>query len=239
MNMKLYHDDIMFIADLSFPGLFPNILHHKRPSKVFMFCHGTSLNRFDYFKKTESTKMMIEKSHANLSDSVFVGSQYHVDKLNWKNTIVTRLPYPPFERYTLSKDKKIISVSRPTRQKVSLYAEKKVMEYFDLDIHRPQNLQTWKEYYKFVASSEVMLITSSEETFGYQVVDAVLNGCIPVAPNCFSYRELLSHKYLYDDETDMMCLIEQALNGILDVPELKCDREMKNFYENLAYYMRG
>ena len=239
MGMKLYHDDVMFIADLSFPGLFPNILHHKRPSKVFMFCHGTSLNNFDYFEKTRLTKMLIEKCHAALSDAVFVGSQYHVDKLNWENAVVTRLPYPPFETYTLSKDKQIISVSRPTKQKVDLEAEKKVMEHFNLDIHRPQNLQTWKDYYKFVASSEIMLITSCEETFGYQVVDAVLNGCIPIAPNSFSYRELLPHKYLYDSETDMLCLIEQALDGILGVPELKCDREMKNFYQNLAYYMRG
>ncbi|MCK5347024.1 MAG: hypothetical protein KAR20_26625, partial [Candidatus Heimdallarchaeota archaeon] len=38
MEMKLYDDDILFIADLSFPGLFPNILHHKRPKKTFMFC---------------------------------------------------------------------------------------------------------------------------------------------------------------------------------------------------------
>jgi hypothetical protein len=94
MGMKLRDDDILFMADLSFPGLFGNVLFHKRPKRCFAYCHATSLNKMDYFAKDRRAKFPTETSTASLMDVVFVGSNYHEDKLQWSNTLVTRLPYP-------------------------------------------------------------------------------------------------------------------------------------------------
>ena len=49
MSLKLYDDDMLFLSDISFPGLFANILFHKRCRKNFVFCHATAINNFDYY----------------------------------------------------------------------------------------------------------------------------------------------------------------------------------------------
>ena len=49
--LKLRDDDILFLADLSFPGLFGNVLFHKRPKRCFAYCHATSKNKLDYFNQ--------------------------------------------------------------------------------------------------------------------------------------------------------------------------------------------
>jgi len=243
MEMKLYNDDIMFIADLSFPGLFPNILHHKKPSKVFMFCHGTSLNYLDYFQSTRESKSAIERGHYSIADFIFVGSQYHKEKLAWGHKVkVLPLPYPPFRGvYPANKSRSIISVARPNLQKVNLEMEKTVEKHLNLKIERPnkEDLESWETYYKFVSSGRSMLITSSEETFGYQVVDAILNSCVVIAPNKYSYPELLYSGHLYDNEKQLIKMIDNAAYSRMTSGKLKCDREMNAFYENLVYYMRG
>ena len=64
MDLKLRDDDILFLADLSFPGMFANVLHHKRPMGVYAFCHATSLNDFDYFQKVRHSKFQVERGQA-------------------------------------------------------------------------------------------------------------------------------------------------------------------------------
>lgn len=241
MEIDLKPNDVMFISDLSFPGLFPNVLHHKKPKKVYMFCHGTSKNFLDYFERTYKSKFAIETAHANLSDVVFVGSHYHRQKLGWKNITVQRLPYPPMVGYYhLPKTIDIISVSRPTDQKVNLDLENHVERILKLKIERSKEWNNWDEYYHFVGSAKVMLITAKEETFGYQIVDAIMNNCIPIAPYKFSYPELLPREYLYKDEGELFFLLGDIFHGgkELPVPELKCNEQMIRFYENLANKMR-
>lgn len=243
MSMKIYaHDDILFIADLSFPGIFANVLTFKKPEKVFMFCHATSLNKFDYFENVWRDKYPLERAHAQMCNKVFVGSQYHQRKLGWRNTVVTYLPYPPFPGHKKTeKIVDVISVSRPSKQKLNLELEKEIEKTFSISIDRASyyKLKTWREYYNFVASGKVMLITAQEETFGYQIVDAVLNGCIPIAPNHLSYPELLHENYLYRDKDDLFKKLYWALSGLMDVPKLKCDKPMNLFYENLAREMKS
>jgi len=245
MQLDLKSNDIMFISDLSFPGLFPNILHHKKPRKVYMFCHGTSINYLDYFTKTCQSKFLIESAHALLADAVFVGSEYHKEKLGWKNIIVTSLPYPPLTGYYhLRKTKDLISASRLIPQKVNLVLEHEIQNVFKstfkLKIERSKEWKCWDDYYKFVGESKVMLITASEETFGYQIVDAVKNNCIPIAPYGCSYPELLPREYLYKDNTELFFLLDDIFSKRkkLPTPELKCNEQMIYFYERIAKIMR-
>ena len=233
MQTPLKEDDILFLADISFPGFFSNVLYHKRPKKCFAFCHATSKNNLDYFSPVEFSKFPVEEAHASLFKTVFVGSQYHRDKLRWPNAEVTYLPYPNLKSYFNTKNKKhkIVSASRITPQKVDLRLERLVQENF-YPIGRKDH-KTWEDYYKFLSESEVLLITAREETFGYQVVDAVINGCIPIAPNKFSYPELLPHNYLYNDEDELMELLDYIFRKNADVPKLLCDKMMVDFYSNI------
>lgn len=241
MDLQLYNDDIMFVPEISFPGFFMNVLYHKRPKKVFAFCHATSKNEFDYFEGTRFSKYMVERAHAKLCEKVFLGSYYHKEKLDWENSIVTYLPFPPFKSETfVDKTIDICSAARPSIQKVDFELESRVQFYFNTEIKRPKKgILSWNDYFRFLTKSKVMLVTSREETFGYQIVDAVMNNCIPIAPQRLSYPELLPAEYLYQDEKQLIQLIGRALDGELEVPKLKCETDMKNFYSNIISIMKG
>ena len=36
LKLDIYNDDVLFLADLSFPGFFANVLHHRKPEKCFV-----------------------------------------------------------------------------------------------------------------------------------------------------------------------------------------------------------
>jgi len=237
MSMEIREDDILFVADISFPGFFSNVLYHKRPGKAFAYCHATSINKYDYFADVSSSKFLNESAHVKLFDEVFVGSYYHQRKLGWM-TYVIRLPFPPFERYTNlvpNKSIHIVSASRPTKQKVDLELEKDFKV-----VRRAEGLEdTWRDYYSFLSMSKILLVSAVEETFGLQIVDAILNNCIPLAPNRCSYPELLPPQYLYSNKNDLIEKIKLVDEGKLKVPNLICEGEMNMFYENLIFRMES
>lgn len=244
LQLELRDDDILFWSDISFPGLFGHVLFHKRPKKCFAFCHATSLNTYDYYQNDRSYKFPIETGLSGLFDKVFVGSKYHQYKLVWGNTIVTYLPFPPIEPSPII-DKKIdiISASRPNKQKVDLDLEKAIEKKFNLKIQRPVSI-SWSEYYHNLAKSKILLITSWEDTFGYQIIDAYLNDCIPLARNAYAYPELLSDDYLYNNENELFEKIEFFLGDSFDwiltapFPKILCEKEMEDFYGKICCEMR-
>jgi len=237
MELEIKPDDILFLADLSFPDIFCNVLFHKQCSKMFAFCHATSLNKFDYFEKVVKAKFPVETAHSEMFDKVFVGSKYHQSKLyGWDNTVVTYLPFPPISSSQIrEKSYDIMSASRPTKQKVDIELEVEVTRQFG-QINRPM-ANTWEEYYDNLARSKCLLITAHEDTFGYQIVDAILNNCIPIARKGLAYPELLDKKYLYNNKEELLLRVYQAINNKITVPELKCKKQMKEFYTNIISEM--
>jgi len=230
-------DDILFVADISFPGIFCNVLYHNPAPKMFAFCHATSLNKYDYFERVRNVKFPVETSHAAMFDKVFVGSEYHAKKLNWPNTVVTSLPSPDHLRTFKNETKvfDVVSASRLGKQKVNSKLEAKVEERFGKIVRK--QTETAEQYYKFLGQSKILLITSHEDTFGYQIVDAINNNCIPIARYDLSYPELLPRNYLYKDENELFELINTALWGMIPVPRLKCREQMHNFYNKLIKEM--
>ncbi len=238
-GMIFRSDDILFLADLSFPGFFANVLYHDHPKKMYAFCHATSLNKFDYFEDVRRSKFPVETSHACMFDKIFVGSNYHNEKLQWSNTVVTSLPGPThLECFkNITKDIQIVSASRPGKQKVDEKLELAVEEKFGPITRR--NTETPESYYRFLGQSQVLLITSFEDTFGYQIVDAINNNCIPIARNSLSYPELLPRQYLYDNKDELFELLEKALWGLLPNPKLKCKKQMDDFYKRIIEEMKN
>jgi hypothetical protein len=243
-TMKINSDDILFLSDISFPGIFCSALYHYEVPRMFAFCHATSINHYDYFQSVSYSKFPVESSHSILFDTVFVGSKYHQEKLQaiddryWRNTEVTYLPFPPLQ--TFPKETRIydiVSASRPTKQKVDSELEAEVEKEFGEIVRK--NTYSWEEYYKFLSQSKVLLISAREDTFGYQIIDAILNGCIPIARNSFAYPELLAREYLYNDREELFDLLEKALWGLMPFPRIKCKQEMNNFYSNIIKTMKG
>lgn len=220
LHLDLRDDDYLLVNDISFPGIFPSVLYLKRPKNCFGICHATSRNRYDIFSKVRSSKWLVEKGYSRLFKKVFVASNYHKAKLGWRNAEVVPFPLPNFnfERKGTTEpfSHDIVSVARKGIQKTTVGVEKVVEKFFESKIERPDNVSSWEEYYEFLANSKFMLITAKEETFGYQVVDAVLNNCIPIAPNAYSYPELVPHELLYDDVFDILVVIETYKNREFD-----------------------
>jgi hypothetical protein len=237
MSLDIKQDDVLFLSDISFPGIFCNVLYHKRPSKMYAFCHATSLNTYDYFEDVRYSKYPTEKAHALLFDKIFVGSQYHADKLKWSNTSISSLPMPTHIPRFKSETKinEIVSASRPGKQKVDSELETAVENKFGKIIRK--ETKTAEEYYKFLGQSKVLLITAHEDTFGYQIVDAINNNCIPLARNKFSYPELISTEYLYSNQAELFGLLDRALHGLLPLPRLRCKEKMDNFFRTIIKEM--
>lgn len=237
-NLELRPNDVLLLCDISFPGLFGQVLFHKKPKRCFAICHATSRNRYDYFAGVRPAKWQVESGLARLFDKIFVATYYHRDKLGWKNAVVTGLPLPPPDLVRppggVSKSRLIVSVARTGRQKRSEFVERMVERRLGIKLERPDGCGSWAEYYQFLAESAVMLITAKEETFGYQVVDALMCGTIPVAPNAFSYPELLPRQYLYSNVEELLQILVKALGGQLPVPKLLVGDRCASFFERTA-----
>ena len=248
MMLDIQDDDILFLADISFPGFFANVLYHKECPKMYAFCHATSMNKLDYFQSRSYSKFPVESSHSILFDTVFVGSEYHQKKLQsydiryWKNTMVTYLPFPPMEAKIkdVKKTIDIMSASRPSPQKVDSVLEDLVEAHFS-KIKRPVS-STWFNYYWNLNSAKILLITAFEDTFGYQIVDAVMNNCIPLARRDLAYPELLDNQFLYSTTGELMSKIDRILyqnDPVFQEPKLLCQEQMNKFYDVICEEMRS
>lgn len=236
LDLEISNDDYLLCMDLSYPGFFSNILYHKPMKNSFCYCHATSVNNGDIFEKVRASKYPNEVAHSKLYKKVFLGSNYHKKKLLWGNTEVVGLPVPSYKRFSEQKIYDIISVVRPNPQKITKEVEDRVEKEFGQIIRK--EVKTWKDYYKFLSSGKVLLITTKEETFGYSAMEAIMNGTIVIAPNDFSYPELLPQEFLYDNYDDLRDTIEKALSGELMAPSrLLCQNLCDNFYENISDIM--
>ena len=239
-DMKLYEDDTLFLSDLSFPGFFCNVLHHKPIKNSYCFCHATSLNLLDYFEPVRESKWKVETGHSKLFKKVFVGSKYHQDKLGWNNTKVVGLPIPKhLQTFMEAKIYDIISVARSNNQKIDKSIENQVEIDFGKIVRKECN--TWEEYYKFLSQGKILLISSKEDTFNYSSLEAVMNHTIVLAPNGLAFPELLPKEYLYNNYSKL----EEKITKILSKPKyepigkLLCHDMCEKFYENIAKEMKG
>jgi hypothetical protein len=203
-NLALRRDDVLLLCDLSFPGLFASVLFHKRPRHCFAICHATSKNRFDYFAKVRKKgKWRVETGHSQIFDRVFVASNYHKEKLGWSNIDIIKFPLPPVSELvghdatTALHQRQFVSVARKGVQKVDVKFQKVISRAFEVPIYRttPRN---WNQYYRFLQSGKFLVITSREETYGYQAIDSISVGTCPIAPRALSYPEILPEENLYN-----------------------------------------
>ena len=212
--------DVLLHCDLSFPGLFHPVLLYRKPALSIVMCHATSRNRYDFFHPVRTNKWMQERAHAKLYDYVLVATEYHEKKLGFPNIVNTHgLPLPPShilpERMTKIRPIHFCSTARPCIQKVDLTVEKELRKLTGEVVHR-YKFTDWSSYYQFLDRCEFLIVTAKEETYGYQVIDALLRGCIPIAPGAYSFCELLPEELLYDPNAtakekaeQITCIVEQ------------------------------
>lgn len=234
-QISLKNDDILLLNDLSFPGLFANVLFHKRPKYCYAICHATSLNRYDYFAKDREKKYPIEKALSKLFRKVFVGSFYHACKLGWDNLIISYLPDPPINDGELpnfnSRSNNILIAGRKSIQKRTTAIEKKLIrDGYNL---KEVNASSWEAYYSLLMTHKMLLSTAKEETYGYQVIDAIKMGCIPLVPYKYSYPEIIPG-FMYFTYEGLKEKIDVIIQGKhLFEPFNLVQSSVNNFYNTL------
>jgi len=247
MGLTLRDDDTLFLADLSFPGLFCNVLYHKPCPKMFAFCHATSMNAYDYFAPMRKYKKKIEFEHARLFDGIFFGSYYSMIKTNWLNRYlpchVVALPDSPKDlikpiKHSNIRPIDIVSVCRPSIQKVNKRLEKKVEKALGIKIYR-EEVNTWNDYNILLGNSKVLLITTKEDTFNYTIMDAIRCGCVPMVPNKLCFPEILPLYWQYTTAEYLIAKLKRMFNSeTFMLPEMICKDEVDNFYKNIIKRMK-
>jgi len=239
--------DYVFFADISFAGLMPQVIYLKRKGKKFGFCHATSLNKYDYFAPVRQGKFMQEVGIMKMLDGVFVSSHYHKTKLissrkygiqYLKNKIkVVGLPKPPFKTYRERKEYDVLYAGRLTKQKFNKMLWNTVL---NLGLKaRLTFFKSWEEYYRGLSKAKVVLMMSREETYGYQVIEAIMNNSVVLAPNCCSFPELLPEEYLYKNKDDFVEKLKYYVEHYDKVPRISPEHEklMKNWFKNVYKIM--
>jgi len=79
------------------------------------------------------------------------------------------------------------------------------------------------DYYKLVAQSKMVISTTAEENFGYCIVEALALGTQVLAPNAFSYSEILEedNRMLYNNYDELMEKIIKTSQRSIPTKELK------------------
>lgn len=234
--------DYLFVADISFAGILPTVFYHKRKGKKFAYCHATSLNKFDYFASMRNSKWFVERGFFRIFDKVFVGTGYHKLKIirrdpKIENIYVVGLPRPPFRTYKERKEYDILYSGRRTHQKFSEHIWMLLKdENYDM---RMRLFDSWEEYYKGLSKAKIVLLMSKEETFGYQVMEAIMNNSVVIAPKCCSFSELLSEKYLYENVFELKEKVAYFVEHYDEVPRMKEPYEeyADNWFENVYKLM--
>ena len=239
---KELNSSVLFCCDISFPGIFTSVLYHRRPKYAFALCHGTSRNKYDYFAKYRSSKFSCESGFAKMFDRVFVATEYHKRKLGWSNCEVVGLPFLNLaDKYHVSCERTIdvIAPCRTTIQKATKSYEDYLYDKLGIRVvHKV--FPSYQKYYSVLSKSKVLLSTAKEETFGYQILDGIANGCIPIAPNSLSYKEILPDEYLFDDKDDLVDKVSCALSGGLRCPYSILDKySVDSFFKRVSEIMLG
>lgn len=248
MSLDIRDNDTLFLSDVSFPGLFCNVLYHKTCPKMYAFCHATSMNAYDYFAPMRKYKSKLEFQHARLFDGIFFGSYYSINKTKWSQKGIkchrVTLPDSPDDILKQIKQSNIrpidlVSVCRPSIQKVNKKVEKKVEIALGKKIYR-EEVETWNDYNILLGNSKVLIISTKEDTYNLTILDAIKCGCVPMVPDSLCFPEILPPYWRYKDANDLISKLRHMFDdNHFIVPDVINRDEVDNFFPNIIEVMKS
>ena len=252
LALNLRNEDIVLLLDCTTSGLLSAMFQTYKPCKVVGFCHGTSFNTLDIFPPTRQS---FDGSCLEALDLVLVASRYHLGKLSdtpysCDLSNMMALPDNPHldnigvVKPMMERPNRVCIVDRDCEQKRNKKVIAEVQKTFQVeDIHGKYD--TWEDYYRALSNDfRFMLVTTNEETYGYQVHDALRCGCIPIVPHKFSFPETVPAQYMYDHffmETRTPHTPMQRMNNVNEhfavVHSRLNEKPVIEFWSNLWYLL--
>lgn len=226
--------DTILIHDLWFPGI--EALAYIRTLKcldvrIVGIIHAGSYDPADFTARTGMTPWAkyAERSWFTLADEVLVATEYHRDLLLGADrglrpdkVTVTGIPLDLNEvragRERIPKVRNRIAFPhRDVPEKDPDLAIRIERRFPSLEIVRTRELTSnKKEYYDLLASCQIAVSNSTQETFGYAMAEASALGCIPLVPNRLAYRELYPDEFRFDTETQLMEMLDRFVHAPID-----------------------
>lgn len=234
---KIHDGDIIFFADLWFPGIESLFYIRNMLTIDFKICgifHAGTYDTHDFTYRNNMREWgkYLEASWFTGIDMIFVATEFHKAMLleNSEQVMgladkikVTGLPFYADElrdKYGTNKSDINILVF-PHR-----CDEEKHPELFDSLVTELQNrgfdfvacktiLETAsrEEYFKILAQSKVMVSFADQETFGYSTLESMALDNIVVVPNRLSYVETVPKEFRYDSINECINMVQNALEN--------------------------
>lgn len=216
-------DDVIFFADLWFPGI--EILPYikamtNKKFKIVGILHAGTYDKYDLTHQTgmASWGQLLEESWFKFVDKIFVATQFHKQlicnnrKVNPKKIVITGLPIDCVKLgfYERKKKKQIIFTGRKGKEKGYDIIQAFIKIGFPVKVALDMNLSKL-EYYKLLGESAVVFAPSLQETFGYGIVEGMAMNCIPIVPDRLSYKEIVPKCYRYTNIQQAKKKLSEAL----------------------------
>jgi glycosyltransferase involved in cell wall biosynthesis len=232
-NNTIKDDDVIFFADLWFPGieaLFYIRNNEKVKFKVVGVLHAGTWDNYDFTYRNGMRPWgkFIEAGWFVGFDQVYVATHFHkdliiekcIDKgLDLYNKIkVTGIPFYANELRTkypvTNKEDIVVFPHRIAPEKnpqmfdklAKMFPQYKFVKTIDVT-------NSAKEYFELLAKSKVMISFAQQETFGYSTVEAMALGNLVIVPNMLSYRETVPpfDRYEWTDEQDILFQVSKQI----------------------------
>jgi hypothetical protein len=227
-------DDTIFLHDLWFPGM--ESLDYARRTlgvsfRIVGVLHAGSYDPADFTVREDMARWAqhSERAWLTVADEIFVATEYHKRLLlaggrsaDPARIKVTGLPLVRAEvtqgRETVKKvSGRIAFPHRNVPEKDPDLAERIARRFPGCEVIHTRSLtKTRDEYYDLLATCEICVSNSAQETFGYSMAEASALGCIPLVPNRLAYPELYPEEFRFNTEEHLFDLIDQYHRSPVD-----------------------
>lgn len=216
---EVHNGDVLFFADLWFPGLESLFYIRNMTGIQFKICgifHAGTYDPHDFTCRNNmrSWGKWLEASWFSEIDKIFVATEFHKGLLLRgsiggccpSKIFVTGLPFygnELREKYLTTKEDIVVFPHRLDKEKHP--------ELFDSFVDRVVNLgfnvkaiktidetSSREEYFSILGKSKIMLSFAEQETFGYSTLESMALDNIVIVPNELSYVETVPRKYRYN-----------------------------------------
>lgn len=223
---KITDDDIIFFADIWFPGI-ESLFYCKNNDnlkfKIYGILHAGTYDEYDFTYRNGMRPwgQYLEKCILQGADKIFVATEFHKNLIlisypRYTNKIaVTGIPFYAKElneKYKVDKKEKIVVFphrNAPEKQPelfdelAKLYPQYTFIKTLDVCKNRD-------DYFKLLAKSSIMVSFAKQETFGYSTVEAMALNNYVIVPDKLSYKETVPKEYRYNAHTDKQHILENV-----------------------------
>lgn len=239
-NKEITENDVIFFADLWFPGL-ESLFYVRNITgvdfKIAGIYHAGTWDPYDFTSRTgmRNWGRHLEMSWLHGIDIIFVATQWHKDLIvmnsdDFDDTkiFVTGIPFYArelSEKYPVTtKNELVVFPHRLDIEKHPEKFERLAKRYQQWTFSKTiESTRDRDAYFKMLARSKVMISFAEQETFGYSTVEAMALGNFVIVPNSLSYRETVPSDYRYNSEREIPAMLENfmQMKEIPYYPELQ------------------